>query len=326
MKTRLFILAIIGISAIIVLPNFSFEETDSAIVWYNQWFFSDTRICKPLWPEMESTEIECLRLYKDIRELSRTPEMALAKRETIDMHKSLVLEYVEKDCPDFPDLGFMYENYNQNLPKVKPETANMQCTPTDYEKTRKCLANYHCNVDDNPELNKECIEFDNDISVREMCSNPDNIIIQKTNGCMILPLVGSKSCGSDFACTEDTLREDNEKSESQHVPIFKDNDYPFGLTGPVLNQDTCKHFALSQWQPTVEGTEKTEEFLDICVKRGFMTLEIVEIGKNANGYLTSQIETAYAESNGNVKKTIEILECEGNGNTWVSEKLECKMK
>ena len=111
-------------------------------------------------------------------------------------------------------------NYGQNIETVKlfgsydlgelesePEVKNMQCIPTDYEKTRKCLASYHCDVDTNPALNEECIEIHNGISVREMCSDPDNIIIQKTNGCMVLPLVGSKSCGLDYACTEESSPE-----------------------------------------------------------------------------------------------------------------------
>jgi len=153
----------------------------------------------------QQTEMECLRLYKDIRELAGTPEMSLAERQTIELHKSLVFEYVEKNCPDFSDLEFMYNNYNQNSLEVKsePETKNRECIPTDYEKTRKCLAIYHCSIDENPALNEECIEIDKDISVREMCSNPDNVIIQKTNGCMVLPLVGSKHCGSNFACEFD---------------------------------------------------------------------------------------------------------------------------
>ncbi|QMU55192.1 MAG: hypothetical protein GKS07_10045 [Nitrosopumilus sp.] len=101
----------------------------------------------------------------------------------------------------------MHELSSEPKSMLEPETTNMQCIPTDYEKTKKCLASYHCDVDDNPELNKECIETDHGISVREMCSDPDNIIIQKTNGCMVLPLVGSKSCGSDFACTEESKPE-----------------------------------------------------------------------------------------------------------------------
>ena len=68
----------------------------------------------------QQTEIECLRLYKDIRELSRTPEMSLADQQTVNAHKNAVFEYVEKNCLDFPDLGFIYDNYNQNLLKVEP--------------------------------------------------------------------------------------------------------------------------------------------------------------------------------------------------------------
>ena len=67
--------------------------------------------------ETEYEELECLRLYKDIREISRTDGMALAERETIDMHQNLIFEYVEKKCPDFPDLEFMYDNYKQNIPE-----------------------------------------------------------------------------------------------------------------------------------------------------------------------------------------------------------------
>ncbi|MGY5148392.1 MAG: hypothetical protein ACW9W4_10380 [Candidatus Nitrosopumilus sp. bin_7KS] len=61
----------------------------------------------------QQTEIECLRLYKEIRELSRTPEMSLAERESTDLHKRSVFEYVEKSCPDFPDLEFIHDNYRQ---------------------------------------------------------------------------------------------------------------------------------------------------------------------------------------------------------------------
>ena len=46
----------------------------------------------------QQTEIECLRLYKDIRELSRTPEMSLADQQTVDAHKNAVFEYVGNYC------------------------------------------------------------------------------------------------------------------------------------------------------------------------------------------------------------------------------------
>jgi len=79
-------------------------------------------------------------------------------------------------------------------------------------------------------------------------------------------------------------------------------------SGRVINQDSCNRSALSQWQPTVEGMEKTAKFLDICIQRGFMTSEIIEIGKNANGYSTLRTDAAYEFSNYDVKKTIELLQ------------------
>ena len=63
---------------------------------------------------IESKELVCLRLYKDINELSRTNEMQLAERETVQKHRDLIFEYVETDCPDFQDLDFIYNNYKQN--------------------------------------------------------------------------------------------------------------------------------------------------------------------------------------------------------------------
>ncbi len=66
----------------------------------------------------ESKELDCLRLYKDVREISRTPEMQLAEPEPIKLQKLLILEYVEKNCPEFEDLAFMYKSYTGNdLPK-----------------------------------------------------------------------------------------------------------------------------------------------------------------------------------------------------------------
>lgn len=86
--------------------------------------------------------------------------------------------------------------------KPEPETKSTLCEPTDYEKTRKCLEYYHCSVDENPALNEDCIDTDRGISTREMCANPDNIIIQKSNGCMVLPMVDVKACGSKYACPQ----------------------------------------------------------------------------------------------------------------------------
>ena len=52
----------------------------------------------------EHEELECLRLYKDIAELSRTDAMALAEQSAINMHKNLLLQYIDMDCPNFSDL------------------------------------------------------------------------------------------------------------------------------------------------------------------------------------------------------------------------------
>lgn len=84
--------------------------------------------------------------------------------------------------------------------------------------------------------------------------------------------------------------------------------YPFGLLGPVMNQETCDRFVISQWQPTIEGKEKTQKFLEICIQRGFMTPELVERGKVADNFTTGTIQSAKMSAKGDIEKTIEILE------------------
>ena len=64
----------------------------------------------------DSKELGCLRLYKDINELSRSAEMSIAESETVYKHKVLIFEYVEKACPDFQDLELIYNNYKQTFP------------------------------------------------------------------------------------------------------------------------------------------------------------------------------------------------------------------
>lgn len=64
----------------------------------------------------ESKELVCLRLYKDINELSRSVEMSIAESETVYKHKVLIFEYVEKVCTDFQDLKLIYNNYRQTYP------------------------------------------------------------------------------------------------------------------------------------------------------------------------------------------------------------------
>lgn len=95
MKTKVLIIGLIGIISIlgtlVVVQNFS-----------------------------ESKELSCLHLYRDINEISHTNEMVLAEHETIQKHKDLIFEYVEKDCPDFHDLKSIYNNYKQNVPIESP--------------------------------------------------------------------------------------------------------------------------------------------------------------------------------------------------------------
>lgn len=91
MKTRLLIIILAGIIAVlvtlVVLQTFT-----------------------------ESKELVCLRLYKDINELSRSAEMYTAEPEAVYKHKVLIFEYVEKTCPDFQDLEIIYNNYKQTFP------------------------------------------------------------------------------------------------------------------------------------------------------------------------------------------------------------------
>ena len=63
-----------------------------------------------------SKDLECLKIYKDIRENLRSQERQLAEREAILEGKELVMKYVENDCPEFSDLDLMY----QQALKVQP--------------------------------------------------------------------------------------------------------------------------------------------------------------------------------------------------------------
>jgi hypothetical protein len=72
----------------------------------------------------ESKELVCLRLYKDINELSHSDEMSTAESETVYKHKVLIFEYVEKACPDFQDLKIIYNNYKQTYPIMDGEISS----------------------------------------------------------------------------------------------------------------------------------------------------------------------------------------------------------
>ena len=83
--------------------------------------------------ESESKEIECLRLYIDIRELSRTDGAVLAERETIKQQKEQLVQYVENDCPDFPDLELMYDNHVKSKSESNSEI-NQSCMTLEQSK------------------------------------------------------------------------------------------------------------------------------------------------------------------------------------------------
>ena len=116
MKSRLLI--IIGVAIVISfvigwqigISTFYYTDDPNKVAERSYMFSPDTPLSYA-----EYEELECLRLYKNIRELSHTPEIALADQQTITIHKNLVFEYVEKNCPDFPDLEFIYDNYKQNI-------------------------------------------------------------------------------------------------------------------------------------------------------------------------------------------------------------------
>lgn len=63
----------------------------------------------------ESRDLKCLRIYKDIREISRTPEIALADTHTLQSLKNVMDKYLYYSCPDFPDFEFMYDGL-KNIP------------------------------------------------------------------------------------------------------------------------------------------------------------------------------------------------------------------
>lgn len=88
----------------------------------------------------------------------------------------------------------------------------------------------------------------------------------------------------------------------------KNDDYPFGIMGPIMSQESCDAHLLSQWQPTLEGREMVQQFLEQCIQRGFTTPELVERGKIADNFTFGPIQTAKKSAQGDIEKTIEILE------------------
>lgn len=60
--------------------------------------------------ETQSRELQCLKTYKDIREISRTHGTATTELHVIKHLKYSVGNYVELKCPDFSDLESMKKN------------------------------------------------------------------------------------------------------------------------------------------------------------------------------------------------------------------------
>ena len=89
--------------------------TDENSKEYNQAIDDLIDVPYEILSETESRELKCLRLYKEIREISRTHDMATGELHIWQHQKDLVDEYIETKCPDFPDLKFMSDNFNQNI-------------------------------------------------------------------------------------------------------------------------------------------------------------------------------------------------------------------
>jgi hypothetical protein len=73
--------------------------------------------------ETESRELSCLKIYKDIREISRTHDAATSEGHIIKHQKHSVNEYVELKCPDFSDLEFMKDNLEKISLVIIPQGA-----------------------------------------------------------------------------------------------------------------------------------------------------------------------------------------------------------
>ncbi len=71
----------------------------------------------------QSRELQCLRTYKDIREISRTHDAATSEGHVIRHQKDAVNEYVELKCPKFSDLEIMRNNLEKFSFVIIPQGA-----------------------------------------------------------------------------------------------------------------------------------------------------------------------------------------------------------
>ena len=76
--------------------------------------------------ETQSRELECLKTYKDIREISRTHGAATAELHIIKHLKYSVGHYVELKCPDFSDLESMRKNLKVYSIVTIPQHASVE--------------------------------------------------------------------------------------------------------------------------------------------------------------------------------------------------------
>ena len=80
------------------------------------------------------------------------------------------------------------------------------------------------------------------------------------------------------------------------------------IMGPIMSQQSCNDYVISQWQSTFEGRERVQQFLEICIQTEFLTPELVERGKVANNFTYGPIQSAQTSARGDIEKTIENLE------------------
>lgn len=76
--------------------------------------------------ETESRELECLKTYKDIREISKTHGAATAELHVIKHMKYFVGHYVELKCPGFSDLESMKKNLKGYSIVTIPQRASVE--------------------------------------------------------------------------------------------------------------------------------------------------------------------------------------------------------
>ncbi|QLH06144.1 hypothetical protein C5F50_02920 [Nitrosopumilus ureiphilus] len=76
--------------------------------------------------ETQSRELQCLKTYKDIREISRTHGSATAELHVIKHQKYSVGQYVELKCPDFSDLESMKKNLKKYSLVTIPQNASVE--------------------------------------------------------------------------------------------------------------------------------------------------------------------------------------------------------